>query len=156
MTSPLSTLKAIFTAGLERVDPELLIQRSVALEGNSLLFTAPEGRRTIDLDRFDRVVVLGFGKATAKMAKAIEALLADRISDGVIAVKYGYTEPLTTIRTIEAAHPVPDENGVLAAGEIARVAQQADAATLVITLISGGGSALIPLPCTHSRRERRR
>ncbi|MFO7963622.1 MAG: glycerate kinase [Desulfobacterales bacterium] len=99
-----------------------------------------------DLDRFKRVFVIGAGKATASMAKAIENLLADRIDTGLINVKYGHTESLSRIRMNEAGHPTPDVSGLSGAAEMFRMAQSAAADDLILCLISGGGSALLPLP----------
>jgi hydroxypyruvate reductase len=89
------------------------------------------------------------------MAKAVDELLGKRITEGVISVKYGHTEPLQKIVTIEAGHPVPDQNGVRAAHEIERIARDADERSLVINLISGGGSALLtsPLRCAIGDEE---
>ena len=92
------------------------------------------------------VVVVGAGKATAPMALALEKILGDRLDGGLIVVKYGHVEELERIETVEADHPVPDENGRMAAQKMLDLAAESDAATLVISLISGGGSALLPLP----------
>jgi hydroxypyruvate reductase len=87
------------------------------------------------------------------MAQAIETLLGDRIDDGVISVKYEHTAPLKKIRTIEAGHPLPDANGMAAAQAMLAMAQQATEADLVICLLSGGGSALLPLPMNGTTLE---
>ena len=146
MNAYLTALEEIFRAGLARVDPEKLIEGCLHLEDATLTVDTGDTRSELDLNRFQQVVVIGFGKATARMAKAVEALLGDRIDSGLISVKYGHTEDLAYIRTIEAGHPVPDEQGIEAARKISELARQADQNTLVITLISGGGSALIPYP----------
>ena len=80
------------------------------------------------------------------MASALEMILGARISRGIVSVKYGHTAKLDLIEMIEAGHPVPDENSAAAAAKIADLAREADENTLVISLISGGGSALISLP----------
>ncbi|MFH0780971.1 MAG: glycerate kinase [Pseudomonadota bacterium] len=146
MSTPESQLETIFRAGLKRVDPFQMIMDHVQLLGTSLIISFENAEKQVDLSSFAKILVLGAGKATAPMARAFETLLGDRISEGVIAVKYGYTEPLGRIEIIECGHPQPDENGVGAATKIMRLARQADADTLVITLISGGGSALLPMP----------
>jgi hydroxypyruvate reductase len=146
----LKALEEIFRAGVARVDPEVLIHDCLHLEGDALTVDTGEDRVEYDLSRFHRVVVIGFGKATARMAKAVEKILGSRIYEGLIAVKYSHTESLDRIRTIEAGHPVPDQSGMEAARQIAALARQADEGTLVITLISGGGSALIPHPWSGS------
>ena len=91
-------------------------------------------------------MVLGVGKAAAPMARALEDILGTRLSDGCIVVKYGHRQDLRIITLLEAGHPVPDAEGVRAAQRIVDLAEQADRHCLVINLISGGGSALLPLP----------
>ena len=132
----------IFQAGLKAVVPAGAVNLFCTLQGDILNV----GNLKYDLGLFDDIVVLGTGKGGASMAKAIEDLLGDRISKGIIAVKYGHLEKLRKIRILESAHPVPDENGYRAAKEIYELAQDAGEKTLVICLISGGGSALIPFP----------
>lgn len=139
-------LESIFMAGVRRVDPHFLIQDSVTLQNEHLIIRSGNKSERFDLSEFNRIFVAGFGKATARMAMAVEEILGERISKGVIAVKYGHTERLKKIDIIEAGHPVPDENGLHAAHIIADLASGADEKTVIITLISGGGSALIPYP----------
>jgi len=139
-------LENIFLAGVSRVDPYQLIKNSVKIRKEELTVEADQQQLNFDLSAFNRIMVIGFGKATAKMALAMEEILGDRLSEGVISVKYGHTEQLRRIVTIEAGHPVPDENGLQAARQIIDLASRADEKTLIITLISGGGSALIPYP----------
>jgi hydroxypyruvate reductase len=141
-----SDLKEIFEAGLSSVDPYRLILDSLSIQGSELFIRSDRGDFSLDISPFDNIVVIGFGKATAKMALALEELLGARISAGLIAVKYGHTETLHYIESIEAGHPVPDESGLKAAKAISELASSADQKTLVFTLISGGGSALIPFP----------
>lgn len=146
---PFSDLRSIFYAAVKSVDPYELMKRHLSVEKNSLTVETGGDRLKFDLDKYTHVFVIGAGKATAKMAKAVEEALGDRITEGVISVKYGHTEPLKKIVTLEAGHPVPDQNGISAAQEIERIARRADEHSLVINLISGGGSALLisPLRC---------
>ena len=139
-------LRDIFRSGVARVDPDTLLTDVLTISGDRLVIRTPGTERVYDLSEYSRVVVLGAGKATARMARAVEGLLGERIDDGVISVKYGHTEPLTHVRCIEAAHPVPDAEGIRASREMAALARSADAATLAVNLISGGGSALMPYP----------
>ena len=90
--------------------------------------------------------MVGAGKATASMAKAVEDILGHRIHAGCICVKYGYTRTLSTIDTIEADHPLPDENSIAGAKQIKDLLEGTTADDLLISLISGGGSALLCLP----------
>lgn len=146
MTRKLEDLRqdavTIFQAGLKAVNPDSAVKRFCSLDGEILAVNGQD----YDLSLFKRVVILGAGKGSASMAKAIEDLLGSRISEGIVTVKYGHLEDLSTIRTIEAGHPVPDMNGHKGARALFQLAENADETTLIICLISGGGSALTPLP----------
>jgi len=105
-------------------------------------------RDVFDKEGFKRLIIAGFGKASAKMAKAIEEDLDDIITGGAIITKYGHLGDFssTRVRAYEAGHPVPDERGLEATGEIIALLQGADEMTLVVCLVSGGGSALLVAP----------
>ncbi len=137
-------LERIYRAGLDPVRPDRLIRNGVTVTGRTLRVAGWDGQ--IDLDTVRRIVVIGAGKASASMALALEDLLGDRIAGGTIATKAGHGEPLTRTDVIESGHPVPDEESQRAARAIARHCRDADAGTLVIGLISGGGSALLAAP----------
>lgn len=139
-------LGEIFRSALERVDPYRMIKERVLIQGGELLIRSDREELKWDLSRYHRILVLGAGKATAKMALAVEEILGSRITEGVIAVKPGHTESLRRIRMIEAGHPVPDAGSVIAGKTVAELARKADKDTLVINLISGGGSALLSYP----------
>ncbi len=139
-------LREMFQAALERVDPYRMIKERVLIQGETLVVRSDREELKWDLTRFDRILVLGAGKATAKMALAVEEIFGSRITEGVIAVKPGHTEALERIRMIEAGHPVPDAGSVEAGKTVAALAKKADERTLVINLISGGGSALLSYP----------
>ncbi len=133
---------SIFRAGLKAADPVQAVLRYVAREGDTLKVA---GRR-YRLGNYDRILVLGAGKASAAMAKALERVLGRRISGGLVNVKYGHTAPLRRIELNECGHPVPDEAGVEGARRIAAMAAEAGERDLILCPISGGGSALMPLP----------
>jgi len=139
-------LTSIFRAGLDRVNPYRMIERHVRLQGDSLVVQTEFTALTVDLGAYDRILLLGAGKASAPMARAFEELLGERISGGLVCVKEGHGEPLSRTRLVEASHPLPDRRGLAAASELAALARQADECTLVINCISGGGSALLPCP----------
>jgi hydroxypyruvate reductase/glycerate 2-kinase len=129
--------REIFTAALQAVDPyEAVLSRRQALDA--------EFRR----GRFKRMVVAGFGKAACPMAKALEKCLPEWISRGIVITKYGHGEgyDLRKTRIIEAGHPIPDHNGLRGTEEAIRLLEEADAETVVVCLISGGGSALLVSP----------
>ncbi|MDZ7266286.1 MAG: glycerate kinase [candidate division KSB1 bacterium] len=134
--------REIFLAGLSAVDPERAVLRALRRDG-ALLHLAGE---TFDLNKFNRVLVLGAGKASPAMAAAVESRLADRIADGLIVTKDGHGRPLQKCQVVEAGHPVPDSRGEQAARKLLQLAETAQINDLVICLISGGGSALLPLP----------
>lgn len=92
-----------------------------------------------------RTIVLGAGKASAQMARAFEAAWPGALS-GLVVTQYGAGCTCRHIRVVEAAHPVPDEAGETAAAELLSLAEGAGLDDLVVALISGGGSALLPLP----------
>lgn len=146
MVNPLDDLREIFYAGVKRVDPYEMIRERLRVDGSRLRLREDTGETVIDLTRFRRIYVHGAGKATAKMARAVEEILGDRLNAGVIAVKTGHVESLTRIRTIEAGHPVPTEASVTAAHEVAELCGQGDESTLFIGLVSGGGSACLCFP----------
>ncbi len=137
-------LERIYRAGLDPVRPDRLIRNGVTVAGRTLRVAGWDGQ--VDLDTVRRIVVIGAGKASASMALALEDLLGDRIAGGTIATKAGHGEALTRIEVIESGHPVPDEESRRAARAIAGHCRDADAGTLVIGLISGGGSALLAAP----------
>ncbi len=134
--------ESIFQAGLRAVDPGQAVRRCCRLAGDQLVI----GERHFDLASFERIILLGAGKAGAPMAQAIEELLGDRLDEGAVVVKYQHVTSLRKTVLFEAGHPYPDENGLRAAREIYARAAAADARTLIIMVISGGGSALLPLP----------
>ena len=92
-----------------------------------------------------RLVVIGAGKASAEMARAVEAYWPGELS-GLVVTRYGYAVPCERIEIVEAAHPVPDAAGLAAAARMLSVVEGLSADDLVLCLISGGGSALLPLP----------
>jgi glycerate 2-kinase len=155
--SSFSTLTNIFEAALLRIDSYGMIKDRMRLEGAKLVVELESERFEADLARFSRILVLGCGKASSRMAKAVEEILSGGTSlpfSGFICTKYGHTEVLSRIEQAEAAHPVPDEAGVAAATRIAELAREADEDTLVINLISGGGSALLPAPMAYTDQDR--
>ena len=131
---------AIFEKGVEAVAPDAAVRRNCRRDDNLLTI----GRQSFPLDLYRQVLVVGAGKATAPMAAALEDLLGDQLTGGIITVKYEHTAKLSKIETVEAGHPVPDANGELGSQKILDVANAAGEEDLLICLISGGGSALLP------------
>jgi glycerate 2-kinase len=109
------------------------------------------GRKRYNLAAFDRIQVIGAGKAGAAMARAVERLLGRRISGGLVNVPDGVAQPLhrTPLHRIQlnpCGHPIPDERGVEGARRILEIARSAGPRDLLIALISGGASAMLPAP----------
>ena len=133
---------AIFNAGVKAVDPVDAIKRYLRLEDGILSVE----NRTYDLTKYKGVYIIGAGKASAAMAQPLEDILGDRIKGSAVNVKYEHGVPLKIIRVNEAGHPVPDEAGLRSTKQIIQLLQQTGDKDLVICLISGGGSALLPCP----------
>jgi glycerate 2-kinase len=122
---------SIFKASLAAADPGDAVARQLDKE---------------DYDGYHNIYVVGAGKAGASMAKAAERVLGRRIAHGLINVKDGHVAKLRRIELNECGHPVPDERGVAGAARIAAMVERAGPDDLVICLVSGGASALLPLP----------
>ena len=135
-------LEDIFTAGVKAVDPERAVQKYVRRQGNQLFV----GDCSYILDSYRRIVLIGAGKGTAPMAKALEDILGERLTKGLIIVKYGHGIPLEKTRILEADHPIPDDAGLRATKELLRQAQECTKEDLILCAFSGGGSALLPAP----------
>ena len=104
----------IIRVALDAVEPGAAVRRHLHLVANHLTIMDPQGGEYAHaLDEFDRVLVVGGGKAGAPMAAAVADILGKRLSDGVVIVKHGHTlaDSATTspIKILEAGHPVPDQ-----------------------------------------------
>jgi hydroxypyruvate reductase len=126
MTDPQTFLRALFDRAVEVADP----MRSLA----AVLPTRPAGR----------VVVVGAGKASARMAEAVEAAWGP--CDGLVITRDGYARPCAGIEIVEASHPVPDARGAVATERMLRLLDDLEEGDFVLALISGGASALLVAP----------
>lgn len=131
-------------AALGAADPRSIIKSKVALKWPLLKIN----RKSFDLRSFENIFVVGGGKASGLMAEALERILGDRVTAGLINIPYGNRSQYKVRRIMlqEANHPVPDEAGMKGAKRILDLASQANENDLIICLISGGGSSLMPLP----------
>ncbi|RWA57865.1 glycerate kinase [Mesorhizobium sp.] len=127
MTDPKSFLTSIFNAAVAAADPERTIRDHLPAK--------PKGR----------TIVIGAGKGSAQMAAAFEKVWDGPI-DGLVVTRYGYGAKCERIEIIEAAHPVPDAAGLEASRRLLDKVRGLTADDLVVALISGGGSALLPSP----------
>ena len=137
----------IIEKALEAANPYHAAKELVHLDGNSLRV----GPYTYDLSKKGGIYVFGAGKATFPIAQALEEVLGDRITQGVVVLKKGQTERLNRIRIIEASHPIPDGNGFLGSKEMMKLANRAAEGDIVFACITGGSSALLPLPVDSVR-----
>jgi hydroxypyruvate reductase len=124
--------RAIFKAAITAANPATMVE------------SALRARR--DLDRFEHIYVVGAGKAGGTMARAAERAIGRRITAGCVAVKDGDPAKSRRIDLRPSGHPMPDARGVAAAERIAELCRGAGARDLVVCLLSGGASALLPAP----------
>ena len=129
---PKAFLAPIFDAAVAAADPEKTIRAHLPAR--------PKGR----------TVVIGAGKGAAQMAAAFEKAWYGPI-DGLVVTRYGYGAPTERIEVIEAAHPVPDENGLKASRRLLEKVSGLTEDDLVVALVCGGGSALLPSPASALR-----
>ncbi len=142
----------ILSAALRAVDPAQAVRRHVQRQRDLLRV----GERSYDLTQIERVFVIGVGKASPAMATAIAHVLDDRLTAGWVNTKYGHRRPfgqegtpssyVSRLTFHECGHPIPDESGVAGAHQIMALAKKTTARDLVVTLLSGGGSALMVAP----------
>jgi len=135
-------LKKLITAGLHAADPYHALLRTVSLNRQSLRV----GRRVHDLAHVDRVIAVGAGKASARMAQAMERVLGARLDGGLVVVKPGHGAPTNRITIVEAGHPIPDRAGLRAAERLRMLLHSLTARDLLLVLLSGGASSLLPAP----------
>ncbi|MDR3527126.1 MAG: glycerate kinase [Rhizomicrobium sp.] len=125
--TPRLLLRALFDAAIAAAQPALCVPPHLP--------PPPKGR----------LIVIGAGKASAAMARAVEDHWQGAL-EGLVVTRYGYAVPCSRIEIVEAAHPVPDAAGLAAAQRVLALAHSAGPDDTVLCLISGGGSALLPLP----------
>ncbi len=139
--------RAIFLKAVLAVDPYQRLKEVAHIDRNRLIIGDEEGsEKGFDLNEFEKIFLVGTGKASSSMAQAIEELFGDRIVKGLITTKYGHGLPLRFTEIIEAGHPLPDKKGLEGAQKIKNLLQTTGPKDLILFLISGGGSALLPLP----------
>ncbi len=138
----MSEIFQIFLAGLAAAGPARAVAANLQFARGRLA----AGPHRFDLDRFLNILVVGAGKAAGGMGEAVEALLGDRISAGLIIMPKGVRAALQRLAQAQAAHPIPDEAGCRAGQKILAMLGAADEKTLVLFLLSGGASALLAVP----------
>ena len=144
--APTETALACIEAGIRAAHPRTVVRESVDFDGRTLRVREDE----YDLDEYDEVVVVGGGNAAGHVAVALEAVLGDRIARGVVVTD----DPTETdrIEVREGDHPVPSRRGEDGARAVLDLAESAGEETLVLAVVTGGGSALLPAPAGRSER----
>jgi glycerate-2-kinase len=131
-----------FEHALWAVDPKQIIKSKVMLKNSELHVNGHK----LELKKFKNIYVIGGGKASGSMAEALEKILAKKITAGIVNVPHGSKHNTKIIETHGASHPFPDEVGVEGTRRMLEIAEKAGKNDLIICLISGGGSSLMPLP----------
>jgi len=134
-------LKSLESA-LNAADPRQIIKSKLSLRNSTLQVNS----HSFNLKKFRHIYVIGGGKASGSMAEALEELLDNRIKSGLVNVPRGSKNKTKRIKLHQASHPIPDETGVEGTRRMMGIAEQAEKDDLIICLISGGGSSLMPLP----------
>ncbi|MFQ5991347.1 MAG: glycerate kinase [Nitrospiraceae bacterium] len=137
-----SLLGPLLESGLSAARPAVAIERLVTRRGTSLCV----GRRVYDLRAHMRVVAVGAGKASGRMAVALEHILGPRLHDGLVVVKHGHGVPTARIKLVEAGHPLPDRAGQRAAQRLLSLVKGLTPQDLLFVLLSGGASSLLAAP----------
>jgi len=132
----------VMQAALAAVEPGEAVRRALQRDGEQVTVAGC----TYDLASYDRVIVVGAGKASAPMAAAVEDVFGALCMDGLVVVKHGHTHPTRTVRLREASHPIPDETCVDGTAELVALLATTGPRDLVVVTLSGGGSALMLLP----------
>jgi glycerate 2-kinase len=128
---------------LASVDPHVLVSQKVKRRGEKLHVE----NQVIRLGGYDRIFVVGAGKASGAMAEALESILGNRLTGGLVVVPTGqHSRELERVRVVTASHPTPDTNSVNAAKALTDLVENLSSRDLIICVVSGGGSALLSLP----------
>jgi glycerate-2-kinase len=127
---------------LEAADPRQLLKARLTLKGSKLKID----KHSFDLAKYRNLYVMGGGKASGMMAEGLEQILGKRITKGLVNVPHDSKSKIGIIQLHGATHPVPDRAGVEGTRQMLRIAEDAEKNDLIICLISGGGSSLMPLP----------
>ncbi len=132
----------ILQHALLAANPYFAARRAITLNGDHLSIND----FSLDLQKFEHIYILGAGKATGLIAKALEEVLGSRISGGLVVLRHGDQTKLSYTRIMFGAHPIPDVHGYEAARLMLELAHQLTERDLVFAAISGGSSALLPQP----------
>lgn len=135
-------LRKMIAGGLQAADAYRAVLTTVSRTGQVLQV----GPKTYELARYHRVIAIGAGKASARMGQAMERVLGARLEGGLVVVKTGHRLPTRRIHVAEAGHPIPDRAGLQATRQLRAMLAGLTSRDLVIVLLSGGASSLLPAP----------
>ncbi len=138
----------LFMAGVESANPEVALKNYLTRDENNLIIVGANGEKKIYHQ--PQVKLISFGKAGCTMANYAQQILTQgknlMVAEGIVVTNVQNVQPIPNCQVFGASHPIPDNNGYEAAKKIAEFAKNAQDHELVLVLISGGGSALIPHP----------
>jgi glycerate 2-kinase len=141
---------SLFYAGIEAASPCNLIPNNMLLEENILTISDINGtNKSFDLNNYNRITVIGAGKASLPMGYEVEKILDGKIDEGLVVTKYNFRSELKRIQVLEASHPLPGKSGIEASKKIVGICKNANEDDLIINLISGGASSLLPYPADN-------
>ncbi|MDR2077291.1 MAG: glycerate-2-kinase family protein [Desulfovibrio sp.] len=132
----------ILDAGLARAVPEAGTRRAARREGRFLLIDG----QTYNLGSYERVLVLGVGKGSLPIAVALEGILGESLTEGLVVVKKGETRKLGRIRVLEGGHPLPDASSIRAGQTLLALLEGCAERDLVLAPVTGGATSLATIP----------
>lgn len=140
-------ISRVLRAALQAVNPDTAVTHYLERKEDILSV----GNKSYDLSKFQQVFLVGAGKAGAPMAQASARILGEYLTSGIIIVKEGYAEgtilqDFSNVKILEAGHPIPDQRGIKATDEIIHLLESTQSDDFIISLVSGGGSALLTNP----------
>ncbi|MBI3611552.1 MAG: glycerate kinase [Nitrospirae bacterium] len=143
-------IRRLIRSALKAADPATAVRRSLRIEKSRLVVKDQTENQSqeyfYEVGRIRRLVVIGAGKAAPAMAAAVESVLGSRITDGLLVTKAGRFKPLKKVQVLTAGHPIPNRAGRIVAERLIHLVDGSDPDDLVLFLLSGGASALLPFP----------
>ena len=135
-------LKALIQSSLVAADSGNPMKQTIIRKDDQLCVN----KVRYDLSKYQRVVCVGAGKASGRMAGTLEQILGEHLEGGMVIVKDGYGVPTQIVRLVEASHPLPDARGVRATKQILKIVKTLTKQDFLIVLLSGGASSLLCAP----------
>jgi len=142
MCQLIKDFELIINSAVTSVSPVEIFKQKIFIDKQKISYQS----HSFQLDQFEKIFVIGFGKASSAMATEIEKYLYYKIEDGVVITKYGFKTETKKIKVFEAGHPIPDKNTLKYSQNILNLLSRSGENDLVICLISGGGSSLFEIP----------